>query len=67
TKTQLAVDLDLGTQLQPTQVMDDWESALFDPIKAKTASAAAEGALTPLNFELKFDLPRPPPATGTKA
>ena len=65
TKTQLAVDLDVGTQALPTQVLDDWDQELFLPARAPTSSAAAGAAgqppLTPLDFELKFDLPPPPP------
>lgn len=59
TKTQLAVDLDVGTLTPPTEVLGDWDDSLFlkpredRPAQDKPAAAP----LAPLDFELKFDLP----------
>ena len=60
-KTQIAVDLDVGTQILPTQVLDDWDKALFQPPRDEATRAAAPPApLAPLDFELKFDAPETP-------
>jgi hypothetical protein len=60
-KTQIAVDLDVGTQALPTQLLDDWDQTLFQPPRDEASKTAAPGApLTPLDFELKFDAPESP-------
>ena len=60
-KTQIAVDLDVGTQALPTQILDDWDQTLFQPPRDEaTRPAAPPAPLTPLDFELKFDAPETP-------
>lgn len=60
-KTQIAVDLDVGTQALPTQILDDWDQTLFQPPREETPRPAEPPApLIPLDFELKFDAPDTP-------
>lgn len=60
-KTQIAVDLDVGTQVLPTQILDDWDQTLFQPPRDEAPRPAEPPApLVPLDFELKFDSPETP-------
>jgi hypothetical protein len=60
-KTQIAVDLDVGTQVPLTQVLGDWDPTLFQPPRDESPTPAAPAVpLTPLDFELKFDATEAP-------
>lgn len=61
-KTEVAIDLDVGTLALPTQVIGDWDQELFMQPKGKPAA----GPLSPVDFELSIDLPgdKTPPARG---
>jgi len=60
-KTQIAVDLDVGTQVLPTQILGDWDQTLFQPPRdAADQPAAPPAPLVPLDFELKFEAPDAP-------
>jgi hypothetical protein len=60
-KTQIAVDLDVGTQVLPTQILGDWDQTLFQPPRdAADQPAAPPAPLVPLDFELKFEAPDTP-------